>query len=247
MLRVSSILQLQTIWESLPSQSISSNVSVKDIIDTTIVNSLEETSSPQSSSSIKSSLSSSSSSSLPASPSVHSCDASTSHPLVVPEPVNSAALLLSVPEIDQEKQKESSSLPSSSTKVDPRQNNKQSKSTPTDIPPLPTKKITPPPVPAKDDKKYLMKINNKIGDMNKVHDAKENPRFLASRTVHTPPASIHSFAIAPTNQLISGANKALRRESSKLNLRRKSLSKKLKKAVSNIKLNANESSNTIIH
>ncbi|CAO3622567.1 unnamed protein product [Cunninghamella blakesleeana] len=58
----------------------------------------------------------------------------------------------------------------------------------------------------------------------------------------SPPPSLHSssFHLPPSpSSMFNGANQALKRESSKLNLRRKSLSKKVKKAISNIKLNNN--------
>ncbi|CAO3614940.1 unnamed protein product [Cunninghamella echinulata] len=84
-------------------------------------------------------------------------------------------------------------------------------------------------------------------DSEQKKTAKRKPSFSFKRysflnkpdgNGNSPPTSLHSFHLPPSPSLmINGANQALRRESSRLNLRRKSFSKKVKKAISNIKLN----------
>ncbi|KAI9300013.1 hypothetical protein BJ944DRAFT_273615 [Cunninghamella echinulata] len=84
-------------------------------------------------------------------------------------------------------------------------------------------------------------------DSDQKKTAKRKPSFSFKRysflnkpdgNGNSPPTSLHSFHLPPSPSLmINGANQALRRESSRLNLRRKSFSKKVKKAISNIKLN----------
>ncbi|CAO3590397.1 unnamed protein product [Absidia cylindrospora] len=118
---------------------------------------------------------------------------------------------------------------------------------------------TPPPVPSKDPSHRFNvipskpnKTNNKISDnpqpttdkMKKKEKRSSKYGIFGSRS---PAADAAAAAAAPPlpppsssppqNHVIDGANKTLRRETSKFNLRRKSFSKKVKRAISNIKLN----------
>ncbi|CAO3596752.1 unnamed protein product [Absidia cylindrospora] len=286
MLRLSSILTLQNVWETIPPQpskvssptTLSRGSSVRTKPASLLVSTTEPPPADENQEDpIPTSGSSCLPASLPAPPvsppaSVHTSTTNASSQQSVPESSTSAALSFAadaVPSIqitnDEEEQRRvtTSSMFETPTKTHPP--TKKSQSSPTNatnndtatpptppLPPLPPQTYpSPPPVPSKDHKSFLERkkinshhnfsditnINNEADDAaDKIATNKSSryhflgPRSSAAST-NSPPSSIHS------STLINGANKALRRESSKINMRRKSFSKKLKKAISNIKLN----------
>ncbi|ORX57053.1 hypothetical protein DM01DRAFT_1334607 [Hesseltinella vesiculosa] len=90
--------------------------------------------------------------------------------------------------------------------------------------------ITPP--------KIILTPDSNVAPLPQQQPTKRRYSFL-NRT--SPPSSIYSFNLPPSpTTIIQGANRAIRRESSRLNMKRKSFSKQVKRAVSNIKLNAQQ-------
>ncbi|KAI8342806.1 hypothetical protein BC941DRAFT_413890 [Chlamydoabsidia padenii] len=255
MLRLSTILQLQTVWETIPNQpsrpcsraSLSGASSVRtkpaSLLEVATENlaSIEEQEQQQPEEDPIKPLSPEPSplpaSSLPAplvSPpaSVHTSSTSSDESAIeCSSPAISVALTVPTIEITHSvQQQRSQSLPTKNTPpLSP------------EAPPLPPMKYPPPPpVPSKDPQINNNTTNKKADDNadTKRNITKKPSRYGFLRSAASPPPSIHSSTVAPVSTMMTDANQALRRESSKISLRRKSLSKKLKKAISTIKLNA---------
>ncbi|ORZ10406.1 hypothetical protein BCR42DRAFT_422317, partial [Absidia repens] len=265
MLRLSSILQLQSVWDTIPSQS-SPTSSPATLSRSDSVQAQSTTLTSAISLVLEGNLFSTSTSSItslperppsPPTPSVSPSSSVQADDSQLPAPVisvfhdvdqihplatNTTDHLLEPP------QKNTIKISHISA------NNNDTTALPSPPPP------PPPPVPSKDPSHRFnvipskpSKTANKISD--NVQPTAEKTKKKEKRSSKYGIFGSRSFAAAPPtppptssmmpspspspppNQVIDGANKTLRRETSKFNLRRKSLSKKVKRAISSIKLN----------